>query len=255
MNTLKIKFTNYSHVKIEADDSIIFTLRDYFSFEADGYRFNPKFKYGLWDGKIKLMGYDGMLPFGLYPFVIEWAKNNEYKCDIDPEILEIKEDISKESKQWVNDTPVFSKDTKIEPHWYQMDSILHALNNKRCILNLPTSAGKSLIQGMISKWYAQRHNDKVLVLVPSISLVKQMQGDYIDYRLFTDSDMQLIGDGKKSTEMTHTKVLEVSFGDITIRVFPTDKIKLTSGEFVEVKDLKIGLDIDDNWVKSRYENY
>lgn len=245
---MKIKFVNYSHVKVEADDSIIYTLRDHFSFEADGYRFNQKFKMGVWDGRIKLLGYDGMLPFGLYPYVIDWAKNNDQDCEVDQKILDLKQNVN--TSDWIKDTPVYSNSNEITPHWYQEDSVKYALDNKRCILNLPTSAGKSLIQGMLCKWFTQRNEKKVLVLVPSISLVNQMADDYIDYRLFTRTDIQMIGDGKKSTDQSYTKILEVYFGTEFVRVFPTDKIKTTSG-LITVDKLSVGLEIDQNWIKQR----
>lgn len=245
---IKIKFVNYSHIKIEADDSTIYNLRDHFSFEAEGYRFHPKYKSGMWNGKINLLQYNGMLPFGLYPFVVDWAKNNEQECEIDPLVLKLEQEV--DIKNWIKDNPVYSNNKEITPHWYQEDSLKYALDNKRCILNLPTSSGKSLIQGMISKWFVQRNNDKVLVLVPSISLVNQMTDDYIDYRLFNKDDIQMIGNGKKSTDQTYTKILEVYFGTEFIKVFTTDQIKTEQG-LIQINKLSVGLQVDLEWIKDR----
>ncbi|CAH6634634.1 UvsW helicase [Escherichia phage vB_Eco_TB34] len=39
MQDIKIHFLNYSHVQIECSDSILLEMRDYFSFEVEGARF------------------------------------------------------------------------------------------------------------------------------------------------------------------------------------------------------------------------
>ncbi|MGU4174540.1 hypothetical protein, partial [Pseudomonas aeruginosa] len=52
MHDISVKFHDFSHVFIECDESTFHELRDYFSFEADGYKFNPKYRYGHWDGRI-----------------------------------------------------------------------------------------------------------------------------------------------------------------------------------------------------------
>ncbi|WP_157914558.1 DEAD/DEAH box helicase family protein, partial [Escherichia coli] len=54
----------------------------------------------------------------------------------------------------------------------------------RRMLVLPTSAGKSLIACMLSRWYLENYTGKVLIIVPTTSLVVQMRDDFIDYRLF-----------------------------------------------------------------------
>lgn len=247
---MKIIFENYSFVRVVAEDSIIYTLRDYFSFDAPNYRYNPKYKYGSWDGKIRLMSFDGKLPYGLCAHAIKFAKDNEIEYELDPRI-KIYEDNTKSVEKWIDETRVYDGSNEITPHWYQKESIVYALNSKRCILNLPTSAGKSLIAAMISKHYAQRNEDKILILVPTTTLVNQMTDDFENYKLFDYSDIQLVGDGKKGDAKAYTKVVYIQLGTHVIRLLSTDKVKLSNGEFIDIKDLKIGLDLDDDWVKDR----
>ncbi|ARW58163.1 RNA-DNA and DNA-DNA helicase [Serratia phage X20] len=189
MYDITVNFEDYSHVRIECSESVFFELRDYFSFEADGYKFNPKYKYGHWDGRIRLLDYDRRLPFGLYSFISKFATNMDYKVYIDPKIAE-KEDITRaDFDKWLSALEIYSGSTKIEPHWYQKDAVYEGLVNRRNILNLPTSAGKSLIQALLARYYVENYVGKILIIVPTTALVDQMIDDFCDYRLFSRHNM------------------------------------------------------------------
>lgn len=181
---IKINFLNFSHVHVECEDGIFYELRDYFSFEAENYRFNPKFKQGVWDGRIRLLDYNRKLPYGLVNQIKKFADQFGYSFWIDPQITE-KEEISREEfDKWVESKEIYSGNTKITPHWYQSDAVYDGLVNRRKILNLPTSAGKSLIQALLARYYLENYEGKVLILVPTTALVDQMINDFVDYRLF-----------------------------------------------------------------------
>lgn len=53
MDTLDIEKINEVYTRINADPGVKMELYEYFSFFVDGYRYNPKFKAGIWDGKIR----------------------------------------------------------------------------------------------------------------------------------------------------------------------------------------------------------
>ena len=181
---IKINFLNFSHVHVECEDGIFYELRDYFSFEAENYRFNPKFKQGVWDGRIRLLDYNRKLPYGLVNQIKKFADQFGYSFWIDPQITE-KEEISREEfDKWVESKEIYSGNTRITPHWYQSDAVYEGLVNRRKILNLPTSAGKSLIQALLARYYLENYEGKVLILVPTTALVDQMINDFVDYRLF-----------------------------------------------------------------------
>lgn len=63
-----------------------------------------------------------------------------------------------------------------EARYYQVDSVKEALKYKRSIINIPTGGGKSVIISMICKSLADR-GLRVLIIVPTINLVKQMLKD------------------------------------------------------------------------------
>ena len=60
---------NEVYVRIVCDRGQALELKDYFSCFAPNYRFNPKFKRKLWNGKISFFELSShLLPMGLLPF-------------------------------------------------------------------------------------------------------------------------------------------------------------------------------------------
>lgn len=195
MTDIKVNFHDFSHVSIDCDESTFYELRDFFSFEADGYKFNPKFRYGQWDGRIRLLDYNRLLPFGLVGQIKKFCDNMGYKAWYDPKIFE-KETLSREQfDEWLSKLDIYSGSTKIEPHWYQKDAIFEGIVNRRRILNLPTSAGKSLIQALLTRYYLENYEGKILIIVPTTALTTQLANDFVDYRLFNHDMIQKIGGG------------------------------------------------------------
>lgn len=192
---IEVKFLDTSHVQIQAEAQLIYELRDYFSFQPPGYQYQTKYKYGGWNGFIYLMDYNGKLPYGLAYLVKQFADSRGYSIWTDPKINE-KEELTREQfDQWLKEHPVYDGDKQIDPYWYQKDTIYHGLYNRRSTLNLPTSAGKSLIQGMIATWCLEHYNGKVLLIVPTTGLVTQMIDDIANYRLLPRSQMHGIRSG------------------------------------------------------------
>lgn len=195
MTDIKVHFYDFSHVRIECDESTFYELRDFFSFEADGYKFNPRYKYGNWDGRIRLLDYNRLLPYGLVGQIKKFCSNMSYSVWIDPKIFET-EDLTREDfDAWLSKQEIYSGNAKIEPHWYQKDAVYEGLVNRRRILNLPTSAGKSLIQALLARYYLENYEGKILIIVPTTALTTQMANDFVDYRLFSHSMIKKIGGG------------------------------------------------------------
>ena len=190
---IKVIYLNESFVFIDTSESIFYELREYFSFFADGYQFNPKFKYGSWSGKIYLLDNQRQLPLGLVDQLKKFASNSGYELDIDSRIYQ-KEELSKEDYQtWLDKFEIYSGEKRITPTWYQHEAIFKGITDKKRILNLPTSAGKSLIQALLAKYYTETFEGNILILVPTIALTLQMKDDFIDYRLFNSKDIGILG--------------------------------------------------------------
>ncbi|ADG60089.1 DNA helicase [Acinetobacter phage Acj9] len=196
MSDINVEFYDYSHIKITAKQSIFKELREHFSFFVDGYQFSPKFIYGNWDGKLKLLEPNGLLPFGLLAQVVKFATNNMCSISIDQDVKHTNGLTYENFIKWVDSRKYYSGSTEIYPHWFQLQAVHEGLVNKRRILNLPTSAGKSLIQAMLTKFVTENSDRSVLILVPTVGLVEQMKDDLIDYRLFNESEIAEVRAGK-----------------------------------------------------------
>ena len=173
------------YIKIEADADIRKNLSDYFSFEVPGYRFTPQYRNRVWDGRIRLYSYaTGQLYVGLYPYLEHWC--NEQKIEIvkNTEIITNKEHTAAALDGLVN-----SYDIAIPPRSYQLDAFRYAIENERGLILSPTASGKSLISYMLCRYYLNKINNNILIIVPTTSLVEQLYKDFIDYGFDSENNI------------------------------------------------------------------
>jgi superfamily II DNA or RNA helicase len=182
---LKARDVNESYVEIITDDiEIKITLTNFLSAYVEGYRFTPAFKCGAWDGKKKFYGFtnDGLLiPKGL----ILHLKKAMLKEDIEIQY----ENSSEYMKITHNEFNEFisSLELPFPPYDYQIDACVTFINRGRITAQLATGAGKSLVIYMLSMFFKSK-NMKTLVIVPSVSLVKQIRSDFDEYN-FKEPDI------------------------------------------------------------------
>lgn len=205
---------NESYAKVEYSNiSVATNISEYFSYFADNYKFNPKFKYSNWDGKIRMFNKtSGLLPLGLMNMFPAFLEDHGYDADIDPlQLIKPSTQVDTDAlRAYASGFECYSDDERITPHWYQVDSFVYAISKMRGILNLPTSAGKSLIQAMISRYYLDelRESDEIVMLiVPKIGLITQMGDDFRDYKTFTRDEMQYIMGGEEKDIKPGTKIV------------------------------------------------
>ena len=148
-------------------------LSDFFTFKVPGFQFMPAYRNKMWDGNIRLYNRrTRQLYAGLVPYVKEFAEQRDYDITIDPD-LDIEDNFS------IKDAEEFYKEIKTtyEPREYQTEAFVKAVRSKRRLVLSPTASGKSFIIYLLTKWYQR----PTLVIVPTISLVHQMKGDFVDY--------------------------------------------------------------------------
>lgn len=165
---------NEVHLFIRCENSIAMELSEYFTFYVPGYKFVPAYRNKLWDGKIRL--YDtrrSTLYLGLLEYVKKFCEERNYEYDITFS--------DKDEEVQLLDLPIASRGKEIELRDYQRTASLHALTNKKSLLLSPTASGKSLIIYTMIRWYLKNHNERVLLVVPTTSLVEQMYSDFEDY--------------------------------------------------------------------------
>jgi len=166
------------YLKIEAEDSIRRELGQHFTFEVPGFRFMPQFRNRVWDGKIRLFSYaTGQIYVGLYPYVLNWCKENDIEVVDGTKIEDTK----------VNSLclPEFIEalNLPLKVREYQKEAFIHAIKKNRCLLLSPTASGKSLILYLLVRFNLLRipKNKKILIIVPTTSLVEQLYKDFKDY--------------------------------------------------------------------------
>jgi len=170
---ITIEQMDESFVKVHCDPSILRELSDRFTFEVPNAKFSPAYKKRYWDGKIRLLNSKTHLLYaGLVPDIESFAFEQEYMVDD-------KTKINRTVEFSLNEANEFIKTLNIpyELREHQLRAFALAVRNKRCVLVSPTASGKSLIAYLITRYY----NCKTLIVVPTISLVMQLNKDFVEY--------------------------------------------------------------------------
>ena len=204
-------------LQLGCESGIAMELNEYFSFHVDGYKFMPAYKNKVWDGKIRLFNratYE--LPVGLYHYLDKFSKERGYTISLEEGSVGYptdKDDINpKIVFDFLTSLNLHSKNKKIEVRDYQFAAISTGLKYRRGILISPTGSGKSLIIYSLMRWYMAGHEGKVLIIVPTTSLVEQMYSDFDDYSSHDDTfsakdDCHTIFSGKPKNNITQRVVI------------------------------------------------
>ena len=169
---------SFTHIKINGDIDYGKIIIDTLSVFEEGYMYSALYRSHCWDGKKHF--YDILdnqifqIPKGLVQY-IEKDLNSRHK-QYSYKKIESKVDLTKE------EFSEFIKTLNIpfEPYDYQEKAAFDIIKEKRMVISAATSAGKSLILYLITRWMLA-NNNKMLVIVPSTSLVEQMSSDFLDY--------------------------------------------------------------------------
>ena len=173
---------NDSFLHIDTNASIMRELSDFFSFMTPNYKFMPKFKNGMWDGKTRLYKIMGStLPAGLFGILCKFASEREYEVidERTPTCMPITN--SDEIEAFLKDLKPYSGGEPIEHYDYQIDAIKTSILDQRATIISTTASGKSLNIYSLIRYLETRVKGKILVIVPTISLVTQMYSDFDDY--------------------------------------------------------------------------
>ena len=194
---------NEVHLRVKTEPNYARELSDFFTFEVPGARFMPTYKNRIWDGKIRLYSVaSNEIYVGLLPYIEEFAKRNEIDIEYKEGVLNERKYGTSELDNFVRGVSPKSKGTTLQIRDYQMAAFSHAVRNDRSLLLSPTASGKSLIIYLLTRWH---ESDRVLILVPTTSLVEQMYSDFVDYG-YDEKMMQRIYQGH-SREITNQVVI------------------------------------------------
>ena len=194
-NIINVTKENDVYVRIDCEKGIAMELNDFFSFKVPNAHFIPAVRNKYWDGFIKLFNLNTkLLYYGLIPYLEEFCKDRNYELICD-KTIEPSEQLSVvEAQEFID-----SLNLPIKPHDYQIKSFINAIRSRRQLLLSPTASGKSLVIYLLVRWYETRIEGKILIIVPTISLVHQLAGDFIEYSkgIWGDREIHRITAGVK----------------------------------------------------------
>ena len=192
---------NAAFLKLEETPlPILNHIKDEFSFFIPQYRFTRAWKQGKqWNGKIILLKKNKFLYSGLLETLKDFLTQNKYPFKDTTGPRQVHTFFKSDFIDFIANIPL-----KIPPRDYQLNSVLELLDRQKTILISPTASGKSYILFLAllfiikNKWAK-----KILIVVPTVSLVLQMYKDFISYcyddkteKYFTDKT-HLIFQGKE----------------------------------------------------------
>jgi len=162
------------YCKVNCDTGILQELVDHFTFFVPGYKYNPKFKSGFWDGKIRLLNYRTRVIYrGLHKAIQAFCEKSGYSYSQDPQFDETEFSLIEMDKA-IKDLGI---PEEYEDRDYQMKAVAYCIRNRAAVIVSPTASGKSLIIYMITRLL----NKKTLVIVPTLNLIHQLFNDFKEY--------------------------------------------------------------------------
>jgi superfamily II DNA or RNA helicase len=196
---LIISKSNEVFLKIQCEPHIEYELRDHFKFEVPNAKFMPQYRGRNWNGEIHLFDMrTKQLYVGLLDKLISFCKNYNYNYKFEDNKFygmpfEANESISYEGvKDYMKSICSHS------PRDYQIEGVYDALRHNRRLLISPTASGKSLMIYSLVRYYEDK-GQKILLVVPTTSLVEQMYKDFEDYGWDAGSYCHRIYSGREKT--------------------------------------------------------
>ena len=199
MTDLTIAKKNEVYLTVDAPPHVQQELSDFFTFDVPGAKFMPQYRNRHWDGKIRLFSTaTGEVYVGLLDKIVDWAKKSEYSVKfLNSEYyglpFEQNEEISLEG---VKDYMLAI--TSIKPRDYQIQGVYDALKYNRRLIISPTGSGKSLMIYAVTRYHVGRKR-RILLVVPTTSLVEQMYKDFIEYGWDVEKYCHRVYAGRKRT--------------------------------------------------------
>lgn len=175
-DTVYVEKINEVFVRVHAEPSIKMEMSAHFTFEVPGAKFIPAVRNKVWDGKVRLLNVmTGYIYAGLVEQIKKFCHDHEYELTLDKKLLEVEQIPDDYGHQLAKEV-----DAAYEVRDYQNDAIVHAIRNNRCLLKSPTASGKSFIMYLIAAHHLLLER-KILIIVPTTSLVDQMASDFVEY--------------------------------------------------------------------------
>lgn len=202
---IQVSKINHSILQVECDFGQAQELNEFFSFFVPGYKFMPAFRNKLWDGKIRLFNIrNNTLPAGLVEHLEKFAAQRSYTIHTEKTEYGYPDNAANYAKIDPQEIMNFIHGINLpyQIRDYQFDAVCKGLERSRAILLSPTGSGKSLIIYVLMRYYLDQCSEgqKVLIIVPTTSLVEQMTNDFKDYGYQIENVHKIYSGKDKDTE-------------------------------------------------------
>ncbi len=203
--TLIIEKKNDVYLTIDAEPNVARELSEFFTFEVPGFKFMPAYRNRVWDGKIRLFSQKTKeMYLGLYPYIKQYAEERDLQIVAGPGVGVVNKTDKDIVKKFCDNLG-----QKFQARDYQIDAVHTALKFNRTLLVSPTASGKSFIIYALLRYYSHLLKDekrnRVLIIVPTTSLVEQMYGDFKSYGYNVSKNVDRIY--AKYDKMTSKKIV------------------------------------------------
>ena len=206
VSDLAIQKVNEVYLKIDTQPHIEYELRDRFTFEVPNKKFMPQYRNKYWDGYVHLFNMKTKRIYvGLLDKIVAFCENHGYTYQFEENKFyglpfEVNEMVSKAGvKEYINAI------SNIKPRDYQVDAVYDALRYNRKLLISPTASGKSLMIYSLVRYFVGKKL-KILLVVPTTSLVEQMYKDFEDYGWDPKNHCHRIYAGRERTNVNEVTI-------------------------------------------------
>ena len=172
---IDVTYKNATHMVVKSETPhIVEEISKYFTIIIPDSQFMKRGHRKYWDGKLRLYNKrNSTLYCGLLKNLIQFAKENNYPIDIDDNLLPADKWKKKDLDEFLRTLflPMELRD-------YQKKALATCINKGRCVIESSTGSGKSLVIYSLIRYLSER---KVLLIVPTLTLISQMHSDFIKY--------------------------------------------------------------------------
>jgi superfamily II DNA or RNA helicase len=193
-----VKVNNtWGHV-VTDDYAALEMLYKRFAIPVDNYWFMPKYKAGIWDGKIHFVTDSGRFYNGILDKILAFFKD-DYDVELDESYSKGFTDVAALKKEFIEFTDRTL--TTLDPYVYQWRGAIKALYHKRGICEHGTGSGKSYTITMVVNFLRYKDiNHKFLIMVPKLDLVEQFTEDMVKYGIPATCLGKYTGDQKDTQQ-------------------------------------------------------
>jgi superfamily II DNA or RNA helicase len=167
----------------------------------ENWKFHPSVQKGFWNGYISYFKNNKWIPAGLWHEIVQICREHGFDLNINYISSLFDKNINfKDFEQWAYN---YFNGHSITPRDYQVSTAFNVLQFRRCLAELATSSGKTLVAYLIIAYLLEKQKvSKVLMIVPKISLVVQASEDFFEYnwKNQTNIKIQQIYSGQKIQE-------------------------------------------------------